>query len=174
MPAHEYSPQEALGLLMGELRSRDEQLALEVQEAIDAGKDVTATEPVPGRKEEHAYRRTVAYSTEEALQVAMDALRAYFVEQPMFVDSASDDLAQSVIGIPTGRRTTAQILRNEREALTLEGQGVEKQLEIEIHTETQIARTGEETLRLRRVPTDQIEEQRQNINHLRELMTFEG
>lgn len=174
MPVHEYNSQEALEFLMGELRSRDEELASEVQEAIDAGKDVTATEPVPGRRKEHAYRRTVAYSTEEALQIAMDALQACFVEQPMFVDSASDDLAQSAIGIPIGRQNNSRILRNEREPIDLAEQGVEKQIEIEIHTETQISRTGEETFRLRRVSTDQIEEQRQNVIHLRELMTFEG
>jgi hypothetical protein len=174
MPAHEYTPYEALELLMRALRSRDEQLASEVQEAIDEGRDVTATERVPGRKKEHSYRMTVAYSPEEALQVAIDALRAYFVEQPMFVDSASDDLAQAVVGVPTGRTTSGQRLQNEQDELALEGLGIEKQVEIEIHTETQIARIGEETLRLTRVRTDEIEEQRQNINFLRKLATFEG
>jgi hypothetical protein len=173
MPSQEYNPQQALELLMSKLRSRDEELATEIQAAIDAGKDVTETEPVPGSRKEHAYRRTVPYSPEEALQVAVDALRAYFVEQPMFLDAVADSLAHSAIGIPTGRRTTFQMLKNEREPLSLEGEGTEKAIEIEIQTETQVLRAGEETLPMRRIPTKQIEEQRQQINRLRELLKFE-
>jgi hypothetical protein len=172
MPLHEYESQEALELLMTKLRSRDEELAAEIQAAIDAGKDVAETEPIPGRRKRHVYRRTIPFSNEEALQVAVTALQAYFVEQPMFVDAAAAEFAQAAIGIPIGRQTFSPITLEKHEAVSLDKQGEEKRIEIEIQTETQIARAGEETLPLVRVPTGTIEEQRQQINRLRELVNF--
>lgn len=172
MPTQEYTPQQAVELLMAKLKSRDEDLASEIQAAIDAGKDVTETEPVPGRRKRHVYRRTIPFSNEEALQVAVTALQAYFVEQPMFVEAAAAEFAQAAIGIPTGRRRLSQIALEEHEAVSLEGRGERKRVEIEIQTETQISRTGEETLPLLPVARGTIEEQRQQINRLRELMDF--
>jgi hypothetical protein len=172
MPNNQYSAQEALQLLMRKLRGQDPELAAEVQAAIDAGKDVSETKPIPGRRKGHIYRRTVPFSHEEALQVAMDALQAYFVEQPMFVDAAADNLAQSAIGVPANDRSVAQVNRQQDEPLSLEGRGLEKAIEIEIQTETQISRTGDETLPLKRVPKQLIEEQHQQIIHLRDLLDF--
>src|SRR5690242_17055824 len=94
MSSHEYSPQQALDVLMRKLQARDETLAAQVQSAIDAGKDVTETERATDRrKKDRVYRKTVPFTHDEALQVALDALQANFVEQPLFVDSAADNLA---------------------------------------------------------------------------------
>jgi hypothetical protein len=101
MPNHDYSSQEALNVLMRKLRFRDQGLAAEVQAAIDAGKDVLETEPSNDRRRSaRAYRKTVPFSHEEALQVALDALQAFFVEQPLFANSAAASFAAAPVGVP--------------------------------------------------------------------------
>jgi len=45
MPQHDYSPREALDLLLRTIREREPELALQLQAVIDAGKDVVETEP---------------------------------------------------------------------------------------------------------------------------------
>jgi hypothetical protein len=164
---------------MRKLAAGSETLADHVQAAIDAGKDVSETEPAPDRrKKARVYRKTVPFSHEEALQVALDALQAYFVEQPRFVDSAADSLAKSAIGVPRHNfpswpyNSSASAV--EPEPLSIEGKNEEKLIEIEMQTETQILRTGEETIRLKRVPKEEIEAQHQQITALRKLVDFRG
>lgn len=177
MPAHQYSPRQALEVLMKKLGIKDQTLTAQVQAAIDAGKDVSETEPATDRrKKARVYRKTVPFSHEEALEVALDALQAYFVEQPMFVDSAADSLAKAAIGVPKHNLPnwaySPSVVAEEPEPLSLEGKDEEKAVEIELQTETQISKTGEETLPLQRKPKDQIEQQRQHIIHLRKLTNF--
>src|SRR6266568_7733404 len=172
MPIHEYNPQQALESLMAKLKSRDEELAAEVQAAIDAGKDVAETEPIPGRRKRHVYRRTVPFSSGEALQIALNVLQAYFVEQPLFVDSAANELANAGVGVRYQRQDFPRPNIEESESVSIQGVGEEKSIEVEIQTETQILRAGEETLRLPRVATPMIEEQWQQVRHLRELIDF--
>ncbi len=50
MAHHEYTPQQALELLMREINERDKELAARVQEVVDAGKDVEEAEPSTGRR----------------------------------------------------------------------------------------------------------------------------
>ena len=175
MPVHQYTPQEALDLLMKKLRAQDESLASQVQLAIDAGKDITETEPATvGRKKERIYRKSVPFSHEEALQVALDALQAYFVEQPMCVNSVADNFAKAVVGFPTEHSPAWPISQEEPDSVSCGEVGEEKIVEIELQTETQISKTGEETLVLKRTPKEQIDAQRQNIVHLRRLTDFKG
>lgn len=175
MPEHQYSPQQALDLLMKKLRARDETLAAQVQAAIDAGKDVSETEPATdGRKKPRYYRKTVPFTHEEALQIALDALQACFVELPLFMTSAVDSLAKAAIGVPTRRMPIFQRSDDEKEPVSLEGEGSEKAVEIELQTETKISRTGEETIPLKRVSMEQIDVQRRHIAQLRGLTHFEA
>ena len=77
MPALEYTPQQALEILMKKLGSRDEALAAQIQAAIDAGKDVSETEPaIDRRKKARVYRKTVPFTHEEALQIALYRLNS--------------------------------------------------------------------------------------------------
>src|SRR6267378_472492 len=100
MNGQDYTPEDALNILMAKLRAKDSELAVEIQAAIDQGKDIQQTEPAKGRKKARSYRKTVPYSRQEALQVAIDALNAYFVEQPLFMNSCHDNMAQAVVGEP--------------------------------------------------------------------------
>ena len=177
MPSHEYSPQQALEVLMRKLQASDEILAAQVQSAIDAGKDVTETERATDRrKKDRVYRKTVPFTHDEALQVALDALQANFVEQPLFVDSAADNLAKAAIGVPKQNLPewafSAATSASEPEPLLLEATGEEKAVEIEMQTETQLSKTEEETIPLKRMSKEQIEDQRLRINDLRKLVDF--
>jgi hypothetical protein len=175
MPEHRYTPQQALDLLMEKLRARDETLAAQVQAAIDAGKDVSEAEPTTDRrKKPRYYRKTVPFTHEEALQIALDALQACFVEQPLFMTSAADSLAKAAIGVPERRMPVFRRNNDETEPVSLEGEGSDKAVEIELQTETQISRTGEETILLKRVSMEQIDEQRWHIAQLRKLTHFEA
>ena len=177
MPENDYTPQEALDLLLNKVSARDIILAEQVRMAIDAGKDINETEPaVDKRKKARIYRKTVPFTPEEALQIALDVLQAYFVEQPLFVDSAADNLAKSAIGIPKNNLSNwaydSATLANKPEPLSLEKQGVEKAVEIEMQTETQLSKSGDETLPLERVEKSLIDQQVHHIDDLRKLAIF--
>jgi hypothetical protein len=84
---------------MRKLRARDSVLAEHIQSAIDGGKDVEETESlVRRRKKARVYRKTVRFTDEEALRVAVDALQVYFIEQPLFVNSANKNFESAALG----------------------------------------------------------------------------
>lgn len=169
MAAHDYSPQEAFALLMRKLIERDRDLAAQVQAVVDEGKDVEETELVGSRrKRTRLYRKTMPYSYDEALQAALKALEAYFIEQPLFASSCLDDIAKAALGIPQRTHQPSD------SGIDLKTQGVEKTVQIELRTETQISEPAQETLSLDRAPADQIKEQQNNLNHLTALIDFGG
>jgi len=173
MSAHQYSPRQALEVLTQKLRAQDEILAAHVQAAIDAGKDVSKAEPAKGkRRNVRVYRQTVPFTHQEALEVAFDALQAYFVEQPLFIEAAAESFAKTAVGVPIQRRRTQAVSGEEREPLSLEQEGDEKMIEIELQTATQITTTGDEVLPLKRTPMERVEEQKRNIAQLRKLTDF--
>ena len=45
MDEHQYTPVDALELLLKKLHERDESLATEIREAIDEGKDISEPDP---------------------------------------------------------------------------------------------------------------------------------
>jgi hypothetical protein len=169
MAAHDYSPQEAFALLMRKLIERDKDLAAQVQAVVDEGKDVEETELIGSRrKRTRVYRKTVPYSYDEALQAASKAIEAYFIEQPLFASSCLDDIAKAALGIPQRTHQSSDSV------IDLKSQGVEKAVQIELRTETQISEPVQETLGLDRAPSDQIKEQQNNLNHLITLIDFGG
>ena len=173
MPSNEYTPQQALDLLMKKLSERDKELSDQVQAALDVGKDVEEIEPSNDlRKKGRIYRKTAPFRNEEALQIALDALQACFVEQPLFVASAADSFTKAAIGVLQQSELMHYESIDESEPVLLEYQDVEKAMEIEIQSETQLSKTGDETILLKRVSKEQIDVQRQNIAKLRELTSF--
>lgn len=173
MRGHNYTPDQALELLLRKLRAKDEALAAQIQTAIDAGKDVSESEPVTDRrKKPRRYRRTVAFSVDEALKVAVSALQAYFVEEPLFVDHAIEELTALPVGVPADRWTMVLDDSFQSKSIELERAGSEKEVEIELITETQLRKSGEEIMPLTRTPIAEIEEQRRNIARLSDLFDF--
>jgi hypothetical protein len=173
MATHEYTPKQALDLLMKKISDRDDTLAALIKEAIDAGKDVRQTAESTGRKPKktRVYRKSMPYNDQEALQVALDSLRDYFVEQPLFVNSIAKHFKVSGIGKPN--QPASAFIYDERAApVEIQALDVEKAIEIEIRTETQLSLSGAETIPLKRFPELEIDEQSRQIALLRRLTDF--
>ena len=66
MTSHEYSPQDALKLLLRKVKERDTELANALQVAIDAGKDIMESEAPADQRMQRKYRKTVRFSDKEA------------------------------------------------------------------------------------------------------------
>src|SRR5438094_909063 len=109
MSAHEYTTLQALELLIRKIGERDETLAVSVQAAIDAGKDVHETESGRGRKKKRMYRRRAPLTHEEAASIAIEVLESFLIEIPCFIDSATEDFKRAALGVPkqTGRHLPA-------------------------------------------------------------------
>lgn len=175
MAVNEYTPQQAFEVLMDRLRKRDEQLAAHIQAVVDAGKDVDETQQVgKRRKRSRSYRRTVPYGYDEALQVALDALQAYFVEQPLFIDSCAKNMATTELASLRPPRARWQASEGYNDEAASENVGKRKKIEIELRTETQISERNEEMFALHEIDVTQIEKQQNNIAQLRSLFDFEA
>ena len=161
MISHQYTPEDALRILMTKLSPYPELYAL-VQEAIDTGKEdfkylpehedseyyqLDSDDSRTARTRQsktHEYRKLARLSAEEALRVAIDVLQAHFVEQPLFVNT---------------------IICNMKE---IDG------IEIDIQTETQFADATNSPSKLERTPDEDLATQRHNLSLLRVLTDFSG
>ena len=114
------------------------------------------------------YRKTMPLNSEEALRVAIDVLRAHFVERPLFVTSAMREFGWAVLGSDEHRRKSP--LFDEPELM--EKVSSAKQLEVEIQTETQLSRVKEGTVALSAPDEELIEQQRMNVQKLDDLVKF--
>lgn len=149
---------------MQKLHQRDERLSEQIQSAIDAGKDVEESAPVEARrKNRRVYRKTVRFTDEEALQVALDALRAYFVEQPLFVRSAAKNFTLAAVDASGQPWSTLPAQEDKR---------FEGVLEIELQTETRISQAEQQTFPLKPASDMEIEEQKAHVSRLAELFSF--
>ena len=174
MSIHEYTPKQALDTLMQKLEKGDPQLAAKIQAAIDAGKDIRETDPGRQRRRPRYYRKTVPLSYEEALDVAMDALRAYFIEQPLFVNSCVANMSEAAIDVQRHQLQPPPWFdaKEQSDHVALQAKGKERTIVIELQTETQIPRREEEPFELTAVDTDELREQRHNWDSLKSLVSF--
>ena len=111
------------------------------------------------------------YNDEEALQIALDSLRSYFVEQPLFVNSIAKHFKVSGIGVPI-QPASSFYYDEKAEPVEIQKLDVEKAIEIEIRTETQLSLSGDEKIPLKRFPELEIDEQNRQISLLRRLTDF--
>ena len=171
MSTHDYSPAQALELLLRKLDEANTNLAAQARAAIDAGKDVDEEEQSRApRKKARRYRKAVPLSEEEALLAAVDVLQAYFVEQPLFVSSAMDNARAAALD---GPREESELKRGKRSAREAEnGSGNDKLLDIELRAETQLTAGGDETYRLLRRSKSEMTQQGENVLRLHKLLEF--
>src|SRR6266571_6643392 len=99
MPRHDYTAKEALDLLIRKIETVSPDLAKRIQLAIDSGGDVQAEETmIPGvggrRPKKRYYRKHVAYSDAEALEVAIAVLESHLVESRMLINAAHTEFRQ--------------------------------------------------------------------------------
>lgn len=175
MPDHDYTPSQALSVLLEKLGRADETLAARVKSAINAGKDVQQEEPARDRrKRPRVYRKNAPYSNEEALAVALDVLRAHFIELPRIVNAAADSFRKTAIG-PKRRlhRAKNETPRWEDVGSTQDKMlDAEKQFEIEIERETTQAKEQVPNVRMHRYDEDAIEEVARRLADLSALLNF--
>ena len=171
MSRHDYTPEQALDTLMRKLREKNEQLATTVQEAIDAGKDVIKEERISPRKRRR-YRQVVPFQPEEALQAAISALQAEFIEQPMFVNSLLGTISKASLGSRgvSARLDKAEVAERYRAGPATGGPPPTVQIELE--TETQISKTGKEVHQLAAASDAELASQLENVRQLRKLIDF--
>ena len=170
MPSHAYSPHEALDLLLRRIKERAPELAHSLQSAIDAGKDVSEKAKTTKHEKSRTYRKTVPLTDEEVLLVVINSLRAYFVEQPLFANSAIREFAGAALAAHPDPREFAA---GDSPLELIDGAGLQKQLQIELQTETQISEAGEQTARLQSTSQDVVMEQQANLKRLLEALTFD-
>jgi len=159
---------------MRKLKGRDAILADHVQDAIDEGKDISETEISRDRRQKpHTYRKTVPFTHDEALLVAIQVLEAHFIEVPLFINSAVADFTQSALGIPD-QKPAIQVVGNDEPELVIErAQGEPKDLEVELQPETRL--TGEDRipLSLQPIALARINEEKENLRRLLEMVDFD-
>ena len=171
MASHDYSPREALDLLLSKVDEGSAELASSLRAAIDTGKDVWATETSVGAGEPRRYRKAMRLSDEEALEVVITALRAHFVEQPLLTTSAVSEFAGTSLGV--GALSSDGPPFDHQPSSPEEGEQIEQRLEIELLTETKVLRSDKETVQLSRTDSELIEQQKANIERLSELTKFD-
>ena len=170
MPSHEYSPQEALRFLLRKIEEKDADLANALQAAIDAGKDVWESEVPAIRKKRRKYRKTVRFSDEEALRIAISIFEAHFIEQPLFANSAIDELSDASLDVVANSR---QESFEQPQAESTERGLLEKRLAVEFQMETQISPADKQPVRLLRTEKETIAQQQANIRRLSKLVAFD-
>ena len=186
-------------LLLRKVREHDPDLAIRLEAVIDAGKDVFEKETlrtekmpreyasppgddieaVPGayrtKKKPREYRKTVRFSDEEALDIALLALRAHFVEQPLLATSAMSEFGKAALEPERDWWDEASV--DQSVSPPGEDEPLSVGVEFEIQTETQVAPKDEPDAK-QTVPLSPPEEeifgqQRENIARLEELLRFE-
>jgi hypothetical protein len=174
MPHHDYTAQQALGLLMKLIAERNRDLATQIQTVVDTGRDVEETEPSMGRrKRSRSYRKTVPYTFEEALQVALSALRAYFIEQPLLLNSCLQNFDGTLIEARGQRPPHSRQWDATKDINVAQNSlGQSKEVEIELRTETQLSKLERETFPLHVVDPTQIGEEQKNLAILSGLFDF--
>ena len=105
MQEHDYTAKEALDLLIQKIESGSADLAKRIHLALDSGMDVQAEEtiiPRAGRRraKKRYYRKHVAYTDGEALQVALAVLESHLVESRMLVNAAHIQFRQVGLASP--------------------------------------------------------------------------
>ena len=172
MASHEYSPRHALELLLWKVRERDPDLAIGLEAVIDAGKDVVERETLHTADRPREYRKTVRFSDEEALDIALQALRAHFVEQPLLATSAMSEFGEAALEPKGNRRDEESFSQSPSE---YEPRAI--RVEFELQTETQVAPKGDDTVD-QTVPLSPpekefLDEQQANVGRLTALLRFE-
>ena len=170
MASHEYSPKTALQLLLRKVEEKDVELANLLQAAIDAGKDVFESEAPIDQKKRRMYRKTVRFTDREALGVAIDTLKALFIEQPSFTNIAVDEFAVAPFDDDADLRRESF---GQPQMESTDGVPIEKRLEVEIQTETQISPTDKQTERLMPTSKELIKQQEANFTRLSDLFVFD-
>jgi hypothetical protein len=168
---NDLAAEDALNFLLQRIELRTPDLANHIRLVINAGHDVVESEPRQrrGRGKPRTFRRTVQFTFQEALEVVIDALGAYFVELPLMIDSVINELQETAM-LEVGA-TSTDSRGYDFHLPPRSGVGERKALEIELQVETQITPVpARENVSLSRAGPLAVGEQRTNLMELAELL----
>lgn len=162
--ADEINKKELLSVLLERVAERYPDLAKEVADTVNEGKDIEETKFVfdekTRRKKEHRYRKTTSLSDDEALEKTVAFLESRLVELPMAINSAYVEFAKCA--------TTSQVqsLKNASNA------DIELEIAVEIGGVGDIVRSDNNAFAvLRQIPASQIASAREQLGVLRKLLS---
>ncbi len=107
----QFTPAEALALILNRLQEFDPTLADEAQAAIDRGRDEISREGA-GRKA-RLVRRTVPFTVDESLTRVINLLRAHFVEAPLITNAALLEIMATPVGEGESGQATSRAIPGE-------------------------------------------------------------
>lgn len=172
MAKHEYSPKQALDLLLQLIGEADQNLKIEVQDAINQGKEVSTRELLERKKKPKNQRKIISLNEKEALEVAISALGTHFVHSPMLVNAVLSEITNCLLG--SEQQIGKDLIDfDETEFVVQAEPGKSEQVEIELVTETQIIPTSESTITLARTSDEEIDAQQVALSRVREMTNFD-
>lgn len=188
MPRLEYTPKDALALLLRLLEPKSADLTQRIRVAIDAGKDVQVEEPVSGGRgrqpRKRYYRKNEPYTDQEALDVAMTVLNSHLIEIRMLVNAAHAEFKRVGLAPPKPLKTMTAGEAQSPETLVLEMETTEevanviakdeyKAIEIEAEPETVQEKKNLPDIRFEPVSEQELTRLCEVFAKLRDLVDFE-
>lgn len=164
MPENEYTPTEALKMLIRKAAEFDNELGETIKRAVAEGKDVQETEPSPARgRKGRKFRKATPYSDEEALEAALSVFRAALVEIPHVANTSLDEFAKATVdeepaelelksdnveffGAASEKEPRRRLHLRDAPKEVIIDMTVETQLEADKRDDVQMPRTSEEQL----------------------------
>ena len=183
MSTHDYTPEEALSILMKIIKEHSSDLSEQIQDEIDSGKnifeytnqrdmDMGITARIDSeytyrsrRKSLRKYWKIISLDHNEALQVLLDILHTYFIEQCLFTNSIIQCFSSVDIDISDISHDSSEDSSHKK---------YERIIEIELRSETQIEPGTSKPFQLNKIPEEDIKQQKQNLTRLRQLTDFSG
>jgi hypothetical protein len=99
MPVNDYTPRQALTLLLRNIEMSSPQLHQRIMSVIDAGKDVEVAETTrtqtKGKKKARSYRKNVPFDDAEAIGVALLVLESHLIESRRIVKAVMTGFANA-------------------------------------------------------------------------------
>jgi len=170
MPAHDYTPREALDLLLKKMQERFPSLYDRMKDAIDAGRDVQEKES-DTRPRGRTYRKNVPYTDPEALVVALEVLESHLIESRKLIDAANTEFTKVFVAPAKPAEAKGQ------DAKDLGGEEVRnkdeaKTIEIEVEPETVLEKVNRPNVSLKSTASAELEQLESLFQELKKLIDF--
>lgn len=173
---------ESLEFLMNRVRVANPVLADLIKQSIDAGKLVSerselrvASSSIKKQNAEHVYERRIPLTHKEAIEKVLLVLRAYLVELPLCISSATSELSSAEVALEDSAAdyTTPPLFRqisDRANSLNIEPIKVEEVVIYLAHEGTLENNPAVEPIRLNSFSSKVLEEQQVNLKALAELL----
>jgi hypothetical protein len=174
MARNDFTFEEALQAILRRLRANEsdgiKRLADEIEIIIDKGTLDNVDQAIESQvfKKTKKVLKARSLTDQEALEVASNFLRAYFLDLPMIVASIEAEFAEA------GFSSDDDVEYGSKIAIDMTSIGKPKTIAIELETETTRFREGRAIANLPEVNEDLIQSQKKNFALLQRLIEIEG